>query len=130
MTEYEHIHAGAPPTFLIVEHELALNQLLVDALQMEFNGVVYAFTTGRSAIRAARGVKPTLLIIDSELPDMDVTVLADRLHETKELEHTPTIFIDSYAASQMERPGYFILFLRKPFLLHALYQAVRQALSV
>lgn len=129
MTEHEHKHTGAPPTFLIVEHELALNQMLVDALQMEFNGIVYAVTTGRSAIRTARRVKPTLLIIDNELRDMDATALAKRLHEIKQLEHTPTIFIDSHMGSQMERPGYLIYFLRKPFLLQALYRAVRQALS-
>ncbi len=129
MTEHEHIHPGASPTFLIVEHELALNQLLVDALQMEFSAVVYAVTTGRSAIRTARRVNPTLLIIDGEIGDMDATVLADRLHEIKQLEHTPTIFIDSNVVPQMARPGYFIAFIRKPFLLHALFQVVRQALS-
>jgi len=129
MTEHEHIDPVASPTFLVVEHELALNQLLVDALQMEFNAVVYAVTTGRSAIRTARRVEPTLLIIDGEIRDMDATVLADRLHQIKQLEHAPTIFIDSNAVPQMERPGYFNAFIRKPFLLHALFQVVRQALS-
>ena len=117
------------PTILVIEYELTLNALLVDALQMEFAAVVHAVTTGRSALKTARMVVPTIFIIDCELPDMDAAELSDRLHAIKHLEHIPTILIDSRAESLHESKRYLVLSLRKPFLLQNLYQVVKQALA-
>lgn len=133
MTEHEQIptekNLVTLPTILIVEHDLPLKTLLVDALQMEFDCVAHSATTGRSALKTIARVKPMLLIVDYELPGITAIELCDRIHTMKQLESIPTIMINSHTRSWSERQSYSIRFLRKPFHLETLYKAVRKALA-
>jgi DNA-binding response OmpR family regulator len=59
-----------PETILVVEDEPSLQETLV--YNLEKNGYrVEAAGDGRSALAAARRLKPDLLILDIMLPEMD-----------------------------------------------------------
>jgi two-component system alkaline phosphatase synthesis response regulator PhoP len=119
---------AANPTLLVVVNDLMFNEFLVSALKMGFDCVVHSVTSGRSALEKVKSVKPDLLIIDYQLPDLKVIELSDRLHGIKELENVPTIIINSYTMYKSEHQGDHTIFLRKPFHLNTLYAAVKQAL--
>lgn len=57
-------------TILVVEDELALRETLVHRLKNEGYTVASA-SDGRSAVDAARSLKPDLILLDLMLPEMD-----------------------------------------------------------
>jgi two-component system, OmpR family, KDP operon response regulator KdpE len=62
--------SGGMPLLLLVEDDPQFRLLLSTTLQSEAYGVK-AFATGREGLIAARSQKPSLLILDLGLPDMD-----------------------------------------------------------
>jgi DNA-binding NtrC family response regulator len=119
---------AAIPTILVVVNDLMFNEFLVKALKMGFDCEVLSVTEERSALETVKNVKPDLLIIDYQLPDLKALDLSNRLHGIKELESVPTIIINLHVASWSECQRDHILFLRKPFHLNTLYAAVKKAL--
>ena len=119
---------AATSTILVVISDLKFNEFLVEALKIKFACEVLSVTTGRSAVEAVKSVKPDLLIIDYQLPDLNALELSDRLHGIKELASVPTIIINLHTTSWSERQRGHIIYLRKPFQLNDLYAAVKKAL--
>ncbi len=119
---------AATSTILVVINDLKFNEFLVDALKIKFACEVLSVTTGRSALEAVKSVKPDLLIIDSQLPDLDTLELSDQLYGIKELASVPTIIINLHVTSWSGRQGGHIIYLRTPFRLKDFYAAVKQAL--
>ena len=119
---------AATSTILVVINDLKFNEFLVEALKIKFPCEVLSVTTGRSAVGAVKSVKPDLLIIDYQLPDLNALELSDRLHGIKELASVPTIIINLHMTSWSERQRGHIIYLRRPFQLNDLYATVKQAL--
>jgi len=118
----------ATSTILVVINDLKFNEFLVEALKIKFACEVLSVTTGRSAVETVKSVKPDLLIIDYQLPDLDALELSDRLHGIKELASVPAIIINLHMTSWSERQRGYIIYLRRPFQLNDLYATVKQAL--
>ncbi len=119
---------AATSTILVVINDLKFNEFLVEVLKIKFACEVLSVTTGRSAVETVKSVKPDLLIIDSQLPDLDALELSEWLHGIKELASVPTIIINLHMTSWSERQRGHIIYLRRPFQLNDLYAAVKQAL--
>ena len=119
---------AATSTILVVINDLKFHEFLVEALKIKFACEVLSVTTGRSAVETVKSVKPDLLIIDYQLPDLDALELSEWLHGIKELASVPTIILNLHMTSWSERQRGHIIYLRKPFPLHDLYAAVKQAL--
>ncbi len=119
---------AATSTILVVINDLKFNEFLVEVLKIKFACEVLSVTTGRSAVETVKSVKPDLVIIDSQLPDLDALELSEWLHGIKELASVPTIIINLHMTSWSERQRGHIIYLRRPFQLNDLYAAVKQAL--
>jgi DNA-binding NtrC family response regulator len=120
---------GSSPTILIVGQDQMLNELLLEALKIEFGDAMLYVANEQGALEMATHIRPDLFIIDDERFDLHALELSDRLHSVKERESVPTIIIDSHAAAWGRRQRYRIIFLRKPFDVQQFYVAVRQALT-
>lgn len=124
MTENERMplrkNQAATPTILVVIKDLKFNEFLVEMLKMKFDCEILSITKGRSALETVKSAKPGLLIIDHQL--------SERLHGIKELESVPTIIINLHMTSWSERQRGHIIYLRRPFHLNDLYEAVKKAL--
>jgi CheY-like chemotaxis protein len=119
---------AATSTILVVINDLKFNEFLVEVLKIKFACEVLSVTTGRSAVEMVKSVKPDLVIIDYQLPDLDALELSDRLHGLKGLASVPTIIINLHMTSWSERQSGHIIYLRRPFQLHDIYAVVKQAL--
>ena len=119
----------AIPTILVVANDLMLIKLLEKALKLELECKVLSITAGRSALETAKSVTPDLLIIDSQLLDLNALELSDQLHSIKELESVPIILINSLTASWSECQRDHTIFLRMPFVLLDFYAAVNKSLD-
>jgi len=84
---------------------------------------------GRSALETVKNVKPDLVIIDSQLFDLNALELSDRLHDLRELARVPTIITNFHLTSWSERQRDHIIYLRTLFQLKDLYAVVKQSLS-
>ena len=90
----------ATSTILVVINDLKFNEFLVEALKIKFACEVLSVTKGRSALETVKSIKPDLLIIDYQLPDLNALELSDRLHGIKELASVPTIIINLHMTSE------------------------------
>jgi two-component system OmpR family response regulator len=81
---------GAPARLLVVDDEEALVDLLGDALR--FAGYeVHVARNGFDALRVAADVRPDLLVLDVNLPDLDGFEVCHRLR--RDGEQAPVIFL-------------------------------------
>ena len=81
---------GAPARLLVVDDEKVLVDLLGDALR--FAGYdVHAAGTGLEALRVAADVRPDLLVLDVNLPDLDGFEVCRRLRTDG--DNVPVIFL-------------------------------------
>ncbi len=119
----------AHPTILVVAYDPKFLKFLDAALKLEFECEVLSVSRGRSAVETAERVKPDLMIIDYHFPDLGAWELSHRLHNIKELESIPTIFLNSPGPSWSEPQGYNIIFLSMSFALAELYTAVNKSLG-
>jgi two-component system OmpR family response regulator len=81
---------GSPARLLVVDDEKVLVDLLGDALR--FAGYeVHAASTGLEALRVAADVRPDLLVLDVNLPDLDGFEVCRRLRTDG--DEVPVIFL-------------------------------------
>jgi DNA-binding response OmpR family regulator len=110
---------------LAIEHDWRMRKLIqanLEPLGLEVRTAV----NGLHSLALLRGSKPDLILLDAELPDMQITHLLDRLQA--ELDgHVPIIIL--CAEPPYRELGHTIRFLVKPFAIPILLQEVRMALG-
>ena len=85
-------------TVLVIEDN-EQNLYLVTFI-LERNGYeVVAARDGREGIRMATSLKPALILLDIQLPEMDGHAVARALRGNPELSHIPIVAVTSYAMS-------------------------------
>lgn len=77
---------------LIIDDEEEALYILEKKLRAN-NYSVYAFTSGKDAIKLAKTDKPDLVLLDIVMPEMDGYTLANTLKQDKALRDIPIIFI-------------------------------------
>ncbi len=80
---------------LVVEDDAGIGSFLVQAITQETPYLALLVSDGFQALNAVANVKPSLFILDYQLPRMNGIELYDRLHTTKEMEHVPAIIISA-----------------------------------
>lgn len=81
---------GSPVRVLVVDDEVSLTELLSMALRYE-GWEIRSATDGAGAVRAARGFRPDVVVLDMVLPDMDGLSVLGRLR--RELPDVPVLFL-------------------------------------
>ena len=111
-------------TILLVEDDEDIGEFIAQALKDETPYTVLHVTDGTRALDAVNSVKPSLFILDYQLPGINGIELHDRLHAIKELETIPTLIVSANVPSRKDMHQRQIAFLKKPFDLNELFKAV------
>jgi PAS domain S-box-containing protein len=90
---------GTPPcgTVLYIEDN-AVNSLLVEHLLARWSGVQFVGAVdGSTGLQAAIALRPDLVLLDMQLPDLDGMLVLKRLREHPDLRDTPVIVLSANA---------------------------------
>ena len=112
---------------LIVEDDVGVGTFLVQALAQETPYRAVLAANGLQALNIVRSLKPSLFILDYQLPFLNGVELYDRLHAMKELERTPAIIMSANLPAREVKERRLIN-LRKPFELDDLLNTVEKTL--
>ncbi len=116
------------PLVLVVDDEVAVNELLVSALQ--FNGfTVMSVGTGTEALRAVEKERPSIVVLDVNLPDFDGFEVCRRMRAYG--HDVPVIFLTARNESTSMRTGFERGgddYLTKPFRIDELVLRLRAVL--
>lgn len=85
----------AVKTILVVEDDNGIGTFLVQAITQETPHLALLVSDGFLALNAVANIKPSLFILDYQLPRMNGIELYDKLHATKEMENVPAIIISA-----------------------------------
>lgn len=115
-------------TVLVVEDDTGIGSFLVQAISQETPHHAMLVTDGLQAIKAVSNIKPSLLILDYQLPRMNGIEIYDHLHATKGLEDVPAIMI-SARLPRNEIAKRNIIAMSKPLELDVFLQAIEKLLG-
>lgn len=115
-------------TILIVEDDAGVGAFLVQALAQETSYRAVLAADGLQALNIVHSLKPSLFILDYQLPFLNGIELYDRLHAMKELERTPAIIMSANLPMREVKKRHLIN-LRKPFDLDDLLNTVEKTLD-
>ncbi len=113
---------------LVVEDDAGIGSFLVQAITQETPDLALLVSDGLQALNAVANVKPSLFILDYQLPRMNGIELYDRLHTTKEMEHVPAIII-SARLPRKEIEERKIVGMNKPLELDDLLKTIEKLLA-
>ena len=117
-----------PQWILIVEDDTAIGELLTLALAYETPYQPCLVCSGQEALRAVEEIRPILLVLNYQLPDMTGIQVYDRLHARTQFATTPAIVI-SANVPQEELDKRHLVDLEKPFDLNDLLQTIERVLA-
>ncbi len=121
-------HLAGDITVLVVDDDVMIQQLLRGALEAEGVKVVIA-GDGVSALRMARELRPSAIILDIRLPKLDGWEVLAQLKSTQGLSNIPVVIV----SVEEERARGFSLgaveYLVKPIDPHRLMSVVQRAVA-
>ena len=82
-------------TVLVVEDDTGIGTFLVQAILQETHHQALLVSDGFQALKTVTNIKPSLFILDYQLPRMNGLELYDNLHAIKGLEHIPAVIISA-----------------------------------
>jgi DNA-binding response OmpR family regulator len=114
---------------LAIEHDWRLRKLIranLEAMGLEVQEAV----NGKHGLQLLREGRPDLILLDLDLPGVDILHLLCTLHAQLSGWAVPIIAISTDPPSrEVVEQGYVASYLRKPFAAPALLEQVRQALD-
>jgi CheY-like chemotaxis protein len=113
---------------LVVEDDIAVGELLLLALARETSYQPLLVSTEQEVLRAVQAVKPTLFLLDYQLPQMTGIELYDDLHARKELATVPAIVMSANLPYH-ELQERHLVGVEKPFDLDDLLQTIERVLA-
>ena len=118
---------GKTKLILVVEDDEVIGEVIEQTIQLELRYQVQHVSNGSQALQFIQGIKPSLLILDYFLPDMNGLQVYDHLQTSEEFKHIPTLFISANApAADMRKRS--VSYLAKPFELDDLLQMIERLL--
>jgi len=82
-------------TVLVVEDDAGIGGFIVQAILQETSHQAMLVIDGFQALRAVTNIKPSLFILDYQLPRMNGIELYDQLHTIKGFENIPAIMMSA-----------------------------------
>jgi DNA-binding response OmpR family regulator len=113
---------------LVVEDDAGIGSFLVQAITQETPYLALLVTDGFQALNAVANVKPSLFILDYQLPRMNGIELYDKLHATKEMANVPAILM-SARLPRKEIEERKIIGMNKPLELDDLLKTIERLLA-
>ena len=119
----------SPARILVVDDELSNVEVLALILREEGHHVTVA-TDGRQALERIEEAAPDLLVTDYMMPGMNGVELARAVRQLPRHGQLPVLLMSGASAAMLRaHAGDYDAFLRKPFDIEALLQAVRSLLD-
>ena len=115
---------------LVVDDEFGVAEVL-DAILGDVGHEVVTAANGREALDRLKERPPDLVLLDFMMPVMDGPSVLKAMREAPTLRNIPTVIMSSLPESTVSKSvgsGY-AAFLRKPFKLNAVVDAVNAALG-
>ncbi|GAC1353894.1 MAG: hypothetical protein NVSMB38_30660 [Ktedonobacteraceae bacterium] len=82
-------------TILVVEDDIHIGEVLVQAISQETSFLAILVQSGAEALNTVKSIKPSLFILDYQLPCMNGLELYDQLHAITGLEQVPAMMISA-----------------------------------
>ncbi|MBK1650067.1 response regulator [Rhabdochromatium marinum] len=120
-----------PPSILIVDDEAANLAVMREALEADYS-LAFA-TSGALGLTAARQLKPDLILLDVQMPDMDGLSVCHQLKSDPDLAGIPVIFVTILSALPDERDGFAagaVDYIAKPISIAILQARVKTHLNL
>jgi DNA-binding response OmpR family regulator len=115
-------------TIMIVEDDVHIGTFLVEAITQETAYRALLVGNASEALEAVKSLKPHLLVLDYQLPDINGLDLYDQIHVMSELETVPAIMMSArLPRRELERRT--IIGIHKPFDLDDFLQMVKKLLD-
>lgn len=115
-------------TILVVEDDELMGQFITQALQDEASYQTVLATDAFRALSIVRSLKPSLFLLDYQLPKMNGIELYDLLHSAAGLEDVPTIFVSAIPPIKQLAKRH-IYYMEKPFELDEFLQKIKEILE-
>lgn len=116
-------------TILVVEDDVGIGSFLAQAISQETDHQALLVTDGFQALKTVMDIKPSLFILDYQLPRMNGIELYDRLHAIEGLEGVPAILISARLPKQ-EIDKRHIAGMSKPLDLDEFLHTIEELLDV
>jgi DNA-binding response OmpR family regulator len=119
---------GARKVVLVVEDELAIGQLIADAISDEPGYCAIHVAAPMAALEATKHVTPDVMVVDVRLPGMSGFELYDRLQKDPRTSKVPVLFETASGAeaiSEFRRRG-IATYVKKPFDLNVIVGYVKR----
>jgi DNA-binding response OmpR family regulator len=119
---------GARKVVLVVEDELAIGQLIADAISDEPGYCAIHVAAPMAALEATKHVTPDVMVVDVRLPGMSGFELYDRLQREPRTSKVPVLFETASGAeaiSEFRRRG-IATYVKKPFDLNVIVGYVKR----
>lgn len=115
-------------TIVIVEDDEGIGEFLLQAIRKETPYQAALASYGSEALTIVQTLKPNLLILDYELPDMNGIELYDTIHANRALGDIPALVITARAVHK-ETKARRLPLLKKPFELSDLLDEIERLLA-
>lgn len=115
-------------TIMIVEDDVHIGAFLVEAITQETPYHALLLVSGNEALATLQNLKPSLLILDYQLPGINGLELYDQIHAMPDLQQVPAIMM-SARLPRRELEQRTIVGLHKPFELDDFLQTVKGLLE-
>ncbi len=115
---------------LIVDDDRDIGDLLQKILSEQTDYNVLWIAESELALDTVTYMRPSLLILDYLMPEMNGLTLYYRLQEMESMREVPIIFISAsimFPFEELDQPGVYVL--KKPFELDELLDTVAQLLG-
>jgi DNA-binding response OmpR family regulator len=119
----------AVKTICIVEDDESIGDILLQALSQETPYEAFRVPDAVQALEAVETRKPSLLLLDYLLPDMNGIALYERLNEIPELAHIPAILLTASSPPRDKVRKLGLSLLKKPFDLGELLLTIERLLQ-
>lgn len=113
---------------LAIEHDWRLRKLIQANLE-PFGLEVRAAVNALHSLDLLQWIQPDLILVDTDLPDMEFTHLLDRIQAQLDGPVPILVLCADPPSRQLRHNGHAISFLQKPFAIPALLLYVRRALG-
>lgn len=115
-------------TIFVVEDDEAVGSMLVLTLLLESPYQALLVTDGFQALKVVHDLKPSLFLLDYQLPGMDGIALYDRLHAITDLADIPAIIISATLPRQALQERH-LTGVAKPFDVDQLLHTIDKLLA-
>lgn len=115
-------------TILLVEDDSNIGEVFEQVITQETPYLVMLASDGMTALDMVKSIKPSLFILDYQLPQINGIQLYDRLHAIKELAQVPAMMMSaSLPRAELEQRA--ILGMNKPIDLDEFLQTIERLME-